>query len=87
MKTIWKFPINMTACRSTIDVPNAGIARHVGLDPQGQPCLWFEVNPFANTVARAVFVVGTGGDVPDEIATYFASFIQGPFVWHIYLGV
>lgn len=84
MKTIWKFPLVITD-RQTVPIPENGVPIHVGLDPHGNPCIWCEI-PSIN-IDRGlleVFIVGTGNEMPDRAENHLGSFIQGPFVWHVY---
>lgn len=55
---------------------------HVGLDPSGQPCVWYESSP--EHPHQSLRVVGTGHLVPTGWL-HVGSFINPPlFVWHIY---
>lgn len=60
---------------------------HVGLDPSGQPCLWYECNPDGGSRVVDVVILGTGHTLPDDYNEmhHFGSFVQGEFVWHVYL--
>lgn len=92
MLTIYKYPFHITD-RQTIKIHgkrrDGFVVLHVGRDPKGTPSLWFEVDPDApeeHTIE--VVVVGTGGKVPDVPCRPFAhagSFLDDPFVWHVYL--
>lgn len=85
MITIWKFPFEVQDCVK-IAVPSGAKPMHVGLDPHKQPCVWCEVDTDAAPSELDVFIVGTGHPVEMGIrGAYFASFNQGPFVWHVYI--
>lgn len=84
MTTIYRYPIEITV-RQELLVPAHASVRHVGLDPTGQPCIWFEVNPEYKPAPIILFVVGTGHPLPDDAVLHIGSFIHGPFVWHLFL--
>jgi hypothetical protein len=82
MKTIFKYPIGILRYQVVNSFQGAKPV-HVGFDPQGQPCIWMEVdtqNPPENFVVN---VIGTGHDLP-TLGAHAGSFLQGPFVWHVY---
>ena len=83
MTTIWKFPIEIARREQTICVPQYAQLLHVGLDPDGTSCIWFQVEPNKARVDFNVAVVGTGHPVPTD-GVYRGTFNQGPFVWHVY---
>ena len=84
MITIWKFPIEITR-NQTIIVPENAKVLHVGLDTEGTPCLWCQVETNNTRVDMPVAVVGTGFALPTESGwTYAGSFNQGPFGWHVF---
>ncbi len=62
---------------------------HVGLDPNGAACLWAEVAPdivpYGGSPLKVV-IVGTGMDVPEGHLSHCGSFVDGVFVWHVYVG-
>jgi hypothetical protein len=92
MRTIYKYPIKIVdqqtitspqAYRTIITPPKI---RHVGLDPQGQPCVWVEVDTDLAPHTWELFVVGTGNEIPDQAGLVsVGSFVAGPFVWHVYV--
>lgn len=84
MKTIYKYPIAIEGFQS-IEIVKGGVPIHAGLDPNGVPCIWCEVE--AGRVRQEplhVFVVGTGGPMADRSTQHIGSFVQDSFVWHIY---
>ncbi len=83
MKTIWKFPLKISD-HFKLSVPlGAGII-HVGLDPAGVACVWCEVQPGNTPEDLDLYVIGTGNPIPSEAKQHWGSFVQGPFVWHLY---
>lgn len=85
MKTIYKYPIKITELQE-IEMPEHANVLHVGLDPQGTPCLWAMVDAIESKELVSVFVVGTWNPMPFETLRHVGSFVQGPFVWHVFLG-
>lgn len=83
MRTIYKYPLAVTS-KQTIQVPVRSIPRHVGLDPDGVPCLWLQVLADNDTTDLVVYIVGTGRPIPTEATRFLGTFVQGLFVWHVY---
>lgn len=87
MRTIWKFPITIVD-EQIITIPEGSTIIHTGLDPQGNPCIWAEVDSIAKLKRMIVYIVGTGNPLPEVDyliePVHVGSFVQGPFVWHIY---
>jgi len=87
MKKIYKFPIQIT------DMQHVSIRHnrhykiiHAGLDPAGTPCIWVEIDPDGNEItSHTVYVIGTGNPMPPHAHMHIGSFVQGPFVWHVYV--
>lgn len=94
MNTIWKFPFEIID-RQEVKMPTAIDVLHVGLDPQGAPCIWAKVDSTKNLRPWVLWVVGTGHPLPEDgkpgtgegfdFASHIGSFVQGPFVWHVFL--
>jgi hypothetical protein len=85
MKTIHKYPLQITD-RQKIETHSGFKPLHVGLDPSGNACLWCQVNTERPKVDLVVFVVGTGNPMPEGSMDHFGSFIDKPYVWHVFLG-
>jgi hypothetical protein len=82
MRTIFKYPLEITD-KQTIRMKCVSIL-HVGLDPSKRPCLWAEVETDAIESGVDIYVVGTGNPLPDLAEYHIGSFVQGPFVRHVY---
>jgi len=89
MRTIYKYALRIT--EPTVICTHAGsIIRHVGLDPDGKRCVWIEVVTENPQEDRTFHIISTGHPVPDfsyeaNPRDHFAgTFIEGPFVWHVY---
>jgi len=86
MQTIYKYPFGITDIQ-TVDLPINHKILHVGLDPQGTPCLWAIVDSEqTQTNPKVLFVVGTGHPMPTVPVSHLGSFAQGPFMWHIFVS-
>lgn len=85
MRTIYKYPIKITD-EQEIPMPADAEVLHVGLDPQGTPCLWAMVETDKPVEPVSVLVFGTGGPVAFESLRHVGSFVQISCVWHVFLG-
>ena len=90
MKTIYKYSLSIVE-EQTLTVPASFVPLHVGLDPQDHPCLWGAVDTASPKQTIKVFIVGTGNPLPEGVnldsSTYHVgSFVQGPFMWHVFMG-
>jgi hypothetical protein len=84
MRVIYKYPINTSLLRQEI---NAAINKiiHVGIDPTGVPCIWAEVDNADYLTKVAIYIIPTGECAPlGPGITHIGSFIEGPYVWHVY---
>ena len=85
MRTIYKYPIEITD-EQTITMPECAEIIHVGLDPQGTPCIWAEVITERSLRPYDVIVAGTGHPLPAGARNnHVGSFVQGSFVWHVFV--
>lgn len=82
---IYKYPFKIEDAPQ-VELPCGHQILHVGLDPGGKPCLWALVSPDANTRMVQLYIVPTGGEEPAQASKHLGSFVQGPFVWHVFLG-
>lgn len=84
MNTVWKFPLEITDMQK-IKMPVGAVVVHGGLDPFGVPCLWCQVDD-QEYISRyeVIYIVGTGNPIPPDASRHLGSFVQGPFVWHVY---
>lgn len=84
MSAIWKQPLTVPEGQDvTPDLVHQGIL-HVGVDPNGVPCVWFwapEVEPTKSNIV----VVGTGHPIPDEsVDSYIGSFVWRSLMLHAF---
>lgn len=85
MRTIWKYPIVVTDLQG-LTLPTGALPLHVGRDPAGQICIWMMVETEAHRMACDVVIVGTGHPAPGDELSYVGQVVDGPFVWHVFLG-
>lgn len=83
MRTIWKYPLQLTE-QQTVTMTKGAEILHVGLDADEIPCVWAEVESLNDPEPIYFFVVGTGNRIPLRARTHQGSFIQKPFVWHVF---
>ena len=86
--TIWKARIRPNAKHGTtwrIDIPARVGAKALFVGVQdGEPTIWFEVDPDKLDAMMTCYSVGTGcGEIPKD-CRYVGSMIDGEYVWHIY---
>lgn len=90
MITIYKYPIPLNQNfygAFSIDLPESTLIRHVDLDGNGTACIWAEVDTnFLTSRTHKFFKCGTGKEIPDEYKYHIGSYVDGPYVWHIYKG-
>jgi len=84
MNKIYKYPIQIVE-EQTLSVHADAEVFKVGLDPLGDPCIWAVVNPKATPTPFHVRILGTGSVVHDDEFMWIGSFVQGPFMWHVFL--
>ena len=80
MKTIWKYPLGFP--ETQIKLPAFSKPVHLGLDPNRVTCLWCLVDTDFADETMIVSIRGTGQPAP--LATYFGSYVDGSFMWHVF---
>ncbi len=83
MRTVWKFPIEITDVQE-IEIPKGAKIIFVGAQRGFYPCIWAEVDSDNKKEKIPIYVVGTGNPIPKKAVTHIGSFFQESFVWHIY---
>lgn len=84
MTTIWKYPLS-TGC--SLIVPRDAQLLSVACDPNNQLCAWFLVDDTkvgTTEIERKYAVYGTGNTVVTELP-FFATVVQGIYVWHVFI--
>jgi len=84
MKTIWKFPFEVTDTLR-LSMPDGASIIHVGVQ-KGQPCIWAIVDPEAYVVPFTFYLRGTGHSLTGEEGVHIGSFqmYQGDLVFHLF---
>jgi len=89
MRTIWKFPIEVTDVQLIEVKGRVGRLLKLGSDPFGRLSLWAVVDTEGPPSSIRVHVVGTGnplaGNLPDD--GYVSTVLAGDFVWHVFAEV
>ena len=85
MSVIWKEPLPLEQGRDTLTVESSG-ALHVGIDPNGVPCVWFWAPEEESYVKRVtVILVGTGVPMAEEsVDRYLGTFVWRTLVLHAF---
>lgn len=83
-RTIWKFPIKIQE-EQTITVPGNPTFLHAGLDPSGQACVWAMVYPGDEKREHKILLRGTGHPIEVPFGLHLGTFLQGEFVWHVFI--
>jgi hypothetical protein len=81
VRAVWKYPV-MVADEFTVTMPETHTVVHVAL--QGaQAQMWVEVDTDSETWPTTFHVEGTGHPIKSD-SIHVGSWIEGPFVWHLY---
>jgi hypothetical protein len=89
MITIHKFTLTIED-EQTLMLPVGHVVRHIGLDPQGSPSVWIELDTNAPKIEYTASVRGTGQPVPKagvySLPCFAGTLVHGAFVWHVWLA-
>lgn len=80
MKVVYKYEVGLL--RKSTHFALKGEVICAGPDASGIPCVWIEGHPGV-TEQRSFEVFGTGNPIPDNSKAH-GSYLNEPFVWHIY---
>lgn len=81
---IWKKPLTLPEGGVVTGVENSGIL-HVGIDPNGVPCVWFWAPEEEASVVSEVVLFGTGESMePESVDRYIGSFVWRMLVLHAF---
>lgn len=84
MKTIWKFPLEVTN-EQTVQIPDG--AQLLSVQAQGEtPCLWALVDPSAETKPCVIQTYGTGHPIR-EAGVYLNTYQMhgGTLIFHVFV--
>ena len=83
MKTIYKYPLEYV-----MEIPEGAKLLWIHKDPNENMCLWAEVDTDKPVEKLYCTLIGTGWPIEDTLKNgykYFSSFLDGAYVWHVYL--
>lgn len=81
---IYKYELPTQPFAFILSLPLGYKFLQAGLDPEGRPCLWAEVDPELPPVPTRGYLVWTGHAPPDDMI-YHGSYSVGPLMYHLYL--
>jgi hypothetical protein len=86
MKTIWKFPLEVTDYQN-VRMPKGAEILSVA-DQYGVVCVWAMVDSDAELEDRMFYIFGTGNPVSETLPWQFVGSVQqNIFVWHVFAEV
>ena len=85
MKTIWKFPLELTGVQ-TVMLPDFYDPLCVQAQ-NGILCLWALVNPGCRQVPCEIRIVGTGQPFERAGLRYIGTCQIDSFVWHVFMAI
>lgn len=83
MKTVFKYPIDLRK-DNALELPIGAEVRLFAEDPQGQICIWFEIDTDEKKTERKFRIYGTGHPMVNKWEIHLGSIVSGQFVWHLY---
>ena len=85
METVWKFKINPSSEIQTIEMPVWSHILYFGEDPNGELCIWAQVNPVLEYESRSFYCIGTGWDMSEDYMwNWVGTARQGSYMWHLF---
>ncbi len=82
MKTIYKYPVDMSGHMFSILLPKDFKFLRISLQ-NDKPFIWCEIEKDADKVKTDFRLFGTGQDIPGS-ANYLGTYDYGPLVLHLY---
>jgi len=79
MKQIWKYKV-----MGAIEMPKGAEILTVKVQDSFNVCIWAKVDPEMEKESRLFVVIGTGHSFDDTNKEYIGTYIEGPFVWHLF---
>lgn len=84
MRTIYKYQLNLIVSQY-YDLPVQAEPLSVGIDPQGQLCLWALIDIDAGLESRIIRIIETGNPISYDQGTFIGTVKQDQFIWHIFV--
>lgn len=82
LAVVYKYPIGLGT--NSIETFKGAEVLSCGFDPNGTICIWVKVDPTAPAANIIVDCIGTGWDMPDDEAKFIGTFVDGPYIWHVF---
>ena len=83
--TIWKYDVPNPGAVMEIEMPMR--AEFLSLQVQhGKPVMWWRVSEASPRALRRFVCVGTGHEA-DESHKYIGTYLDGAYVWHVFIMV
>jgi hypothetical protein len=79
MKEIWKYKVE-----NVLEMPKGAEILAVKVQDSFNVCIWAKVDPEMETETRMFEVIGTGHPFDDTNKEYIETYLDGPFVWHLF---
>ncbi len=81
---IWEFEVYVSEYLQHIKMPKGATFLYVQ-EQDGQPLMWWMLNPSKEKEMRSFRIVGTGHPtIRAERDTHLGTFQQPPFAWHLF---
>ncbi len=86
-KKVFKYFILPTG-RQVLTIPGPHKLLQIDTDLVGQLCVWAEVEIGEGDICqkRVLYLVWTGGEIPEEAHYYVGMFKEAGLIWHAYCG-
>jgi hypothetical protein len=83
VQSVYKYPISATA-ETRMLMPESAAVVAVGLDMNGDPCVWVLVDPELPKIEERVFSIRSTGSRVPATSKFCGTFFEMPFVWHVF---
>lgn len=84
MKTIYKYPINLTTEKQCLCLPENSQLLSVQMQNE-KLCVWALIDESQPLSMVRFHIFGTGENLPDDLNTVFLGTVQdGIYVWHVF---
>lgn len=84
MKTIYKYPINLTTEKQRLCLPENSQLLSVQMQNE-KLCVWALIDESQPMSMVRFHIFGTGDNLPDDLNAVFLGTVQdGIYVWHVF---
>ena len=84
MQVVQKHRIDLTNTYPIV-APSDALVLQVGIDEDGNPSVWMQVETENPTEPYQIFAIGTGVPIPDNATRFLGSIVDSRFVYHIFI--